>query len=39
MSALFLPDPIAAYFAADAQGPNVVARCFTPQGTNLEITL
>ena len=32
MSAPILPDPIAAYFAADARGPDEVARCFTPQG-------
>ncbi|MFJ5299101.1 nuclear transport factor 2 family protein [Pseudomonas sp. NPDC088368] len=32
MSALSLPDPIAAYFAADTQGPKAVASCFTPQG-------
>jgi hypothetical protein len=32
MSALSLPDPIAAYFAADTQGPDNLARCFTPQG-------
>ncbi len=31
MSSLNLPEPIAAYFAADAQGPDAVARCFTPQ--------
>lgn len=32
MSALTLPDPIAAYFAADTRGPDDVARCFTAQG-------
>ncbi|NCE87883.1 nuclear transport factor 2 family protein [Pseudomonas sp. Q1] len=32
MSVLTLPDPIAAYFAADSQGPDAVARCFTLQG-------
>jgi hypothetical protein len=32
MSALTLPDPIAAYFAADTQGSNAIARCFTPDG-------
>lgn len=32
MPLLTLPDPIAAYFAADTQGPDDVARCFTPQG-------
>lgn len=26
-----LPEPIAAYFAADKQGPEAVARCFTAQ--------
>jgi hypothetical protein len=29
MSSLTLPDPIAAYFAADAQGPDSVAQRFT----------
>ncbi len=28
MSKLELPDPIAAYFAADRQNPEAVARCF-----------
>jgi hypothetical protein len=32
MSALNLPNPITAYLAADKQGPDDVARCFTPQG-------
>ncbi len=32
MSALILPDPIAAYLEADTKGPDDVARCFTPQG-------
>ena len=32
MSAPTLPDPIAAYFAADTRGPDDIARCFTPQG-------
>ena len=32
MFALTLPDPIAAYFAADTQGSDEVARCFTTQG-------
>jgi hypothetical protein len=32
MSALGFPTPVAAYFAADTQGPDAVARCFTPQG-------
>jgi hypothetical protein len=32
MSALPFPEPIAAYFAADTQGPDDVARCFTPKG-------
>ena len=30
-SSLTLPDPIAAYFVADAQGPDQVAQCFTPK--------
>lgn len=32
MSAPSLPEPIAAYFVADTQGPDDVARCFTLQG-------
>jgi hypothetical protein len=32
MSAITLPEPIAAYFAADTRGPDDVARCFTPNG-------
>lgn len=28
-----LPEPIAAYFAADRQNPAAVARCFTAQAT------
>jgi len=32
MSTLTLPEPIAAYFVADTQGSDAVARCFTPQG-------
>ncbi|OBP14672.1 polyketide cyclase [Rheinheimera sp. SA_1] len=32
MSAFTLPEPIAAYFEADTQGPDDVARCFTAQG-------
>ncbi|SAK86701.1 hypothetical protein AWB77_04640 [Caballeronia fortuita] len=28
---LTLPGPISAYFAADRQGPEAVARCFTAQ--------
>lgn len=31
MSDLILPEPIAAYFAADTQSPAAVARCFTEQ--------
>jgi len=31
MTALILPDPIAAYFAADKQNPEALARCFTAQ--------
>ena len=30
MSSLSLPEPIAAYFAADTRGPDHVAQCFTP---------
>jgi len=29
MTTLSLPDPIAAYFAADKQNPEALARCFT----------
>jgi hypothetical protein len=29
MSTLILPEPIAAYFAADRQRPEALARCFT----------
>lgn len=32
MTSINLPDPIAAYFAADTRGPNEVAQCFTLQG-------
>lgn len=31
MSTLILPEPIAAYFAADRQSPQALARCFTAQ--------
>jgi len=31
MTALILPEPIAAYFAADQQNPDAVVRCFTAQ--------
>jgi len=31
MTAVILPGPIAAYFAADKQRPEALARCFTPQ--------
>ena len=31
MSTLNLPEPIAAYFAADKLNPEAVARCFTAQ--------
>lgn len=31
MRNLNLPEPIAAYFAADRQNPEALARCFTPQ--------
>ncbi|HEY8880676.1 MAG TPA: nuclear transport factor 2 family protein [Roseateles sp.] len=30
MFSLPLPEPIAAYFAADKHGPDPVAQCFTP---------
>ena len=33
MTALNLPEPIAAYFAADRQNPDALARCFTAQAT------
>lgn len=32
MSALVLPEPVAAYLKASTQNPDEVARCFTPQG-------
>ena len=32
MPALPLPEPSAAYVAADTHGPDDVARCFSPQG-------
>ena len=32
MSTFTLPDPIAAYFAADKLNADAVARCFMPQG-------
>jgi hypothetical protein len=32
VSPISLPDPIAAYFAADTKGAEDVARCFTPAG-------
>jgi hypothetical protein len=31
MTTLILPDPIAAYFAADQLGADAIARCFTTQ--------
>lgn len=31
MSTLTLPEPIAAYFTADQQNPEALARCFTAQ--------
>ncbi|CAH0354200.1 nuclear transport factor 2 family protein [Aquabacterium sp. CECT 9606] len=31
MNKLILPEPMAAYFAADRQNPEAIARCFTPQ--------
>jgi hypothetical protein len=33
MTTPILPDPIAAYFAADRQNPEALARCFTAQAT------
>jgi SnoaL-like domain len=30
MTELILPDPISAYFSADKQNPEALARCFTP---------
>jgi hypothetical protein len=33
MRTLMLPEPIAAYFAADRQHPEALARCFTPGAT------
>ena len=33
MNTLTLPEPIAAYFAADRQDPAALARCFTAQAT------
>lgn len=33
MSTLTLPDPISAHFAADAQSPEALAQCFTPQAS------
>jgi SnoaL-like domain len=33
MTQLTLPEPMAAYFAADKQHPEALARCFTPQAT------
>ena len=33
MTTLNLPEPIAAYFSADRQNPNALARCFTAQAT------
>ena len=33
MTTLILPDPIAAYFAADQRTPETLARCFTAQAT------
>ena len=48
-SSFTLPDPIAAYFVADTQGPDQVAQCFTPKAVvndnerglmaNLEVTV
>lgn len=36
MNPLNLPEPIAAYFDADAQDGPTVARCFTPDGCVLD---
>jgi len=33
MSTLNLPEPIAAYFEADKQNSEALARCFTPRAT------
>lgn len=33
MTTLNLPEPIAAYFSADRQNPDALARCFTAQAT------
>lgn len=33
MSTLILPEPIAAYFAADKLNPEALARCFTARAT------
>ena len=33
MTTLNLPEPIAAYFSADRQNPNALARCFMAQAT------
>lgn len=33
MTHLTLPEPIAAYFAADQQTPEALTRCFKPQAT------
>lgn len=33
MTALILPDPVAAYFTADQKTPEALARCFTAQAT------
>lgn len=36
MTALVLPEPIAAYLEADTRGPDDVARCFTAQGVVID---
>ena len=36
MQTLTLPEPIAAYFTADQQDGQAVARCFTPNGCVLD---
>ena len=40
MNALTLPEPIAAYFAAE-HNPEALGKCFTPRGpiTSLEVSV
>jgi hypothetical protein len=35
-TSITLPDPIAAYFVADTQGPDQVAQCFTPKAVVID---